>query len=691
MELLRNDKKTLWTNLFSLALILVFLAGNAFAADSTWNGGTGNWNVSTNWSPSGVPNGSSYNVFIDGGNTGINSFVNLNMSTTIGNLTVDTGDTLDIDNSRILTMGLDGGSITNNGILSLNATTSNTHLRVGAANVLLTGTGILTLSNDSNNFIDASTAGNLLTNDTKHTIQGSGNIGNNTLNLTNLGTITANQDTDLIIDPNVNVTNQGILQATSGATLQLKSGTYNNTGGTIQALDGSAVELSSNPLITGGTLTTSGTGVILSVNTPTLQNLTNAGQFEGANGSITYLKGTITNTGKMSLTATSSNTHLRVADPNVLLTGTGTLTLSNDSNNFIDASTAGNLLTNDTNHTIQGSGNIGNNTLNLTNLGTIIANQSTSLTIDPNSGVTNSGTFRANSGSTLIVTDNLTNYSAKILTGGIYDVAGTMKLPVPTTETIVTNAATIILDGDSSAIVRYSGGADALAGFATNAATGAFTIKSGRDFTTAGAFSNAGKMTFETGSDFTVGASQNYIQTAGLTTVNGSLIAALVDIQAGILKGSGTITGNVAINGGTVQPGNSPGIMNISGNYTQTEAGILEIEILNKVLASGGYDQLSITGTASLAGTLNVSLLPGAVISDRDTFDIIQYASRSGTFSNYVGPFDNSQSFYFTYEYLLNDMVLTAHGAVPLPPSLLLFGSGLLSIGFFMRKKFKRQ
>ncbi len=509
MEFLQNDKKSLWANLFSMVLILLFLAGTAFAADSTWNGGTGNWNASGNWTPSVVPNGSSYNVFIDGGNIGINSFVNLDTSATIGNLTVDTGDTLDIDNGHILTMGLNGGSIINNGNISLSSSGSGTYLRIGATDVLLTGTGILTLGNQANNFIDASTNGNRLTNDTNHTIQGSGTIGQNQMNLTNLGTITANQPTNL--------------------------------------------------------------------------------------------------------------------------------------------------------------------------------------TIDPYAGVTNSGTFRVNNGSTLIVTDNLTNYSTNTLTGGIYDVAGILKLPVPTTETIATNAATIILDGPSSAIVRYSGGANALTGFATNAATGDFTIKNGRNFTTAGAFSNAGKMTFETGSDFTVGASQNYIQAAGLTTVNGSLIAALVDIQAGILKGAGTITGNVTINGGTVQPGNSPGIMNIIGDYSQSADSTLDIEILNTVLASGGYDQLSITGTASLAGTLNVSLLPGAVISDGDTFNIIHYASFSSEFSNYVGPFDTSEPFYFTYNYLPNDLVLTAHGAVPLPPSLLLFGSGLLSIGVFARKKFKRQ
>src|SRR5947209_1516505 len=58
---------------------------------STWLGGTGDWNTASNWSPNGVPNNSSIDVFIDGGNP-TNSAVALNGAATIGALTLDAGD-----------------------------------------------------------------------------------------------------------------------------------------------------------------------------------------------------------------------------------------------------------------------------------------------------------------------------------------------------------------------------------------------------------------------------------------------------------------------------------------------------------------------------------------------------------------------------------------------------------------------
>ena len=60
---------------------------------------------------------------------------------------------------------------------------------------------------------------------------------------------------------------------------------------------------------------------------------------------------------------------------------------------------------------------------------------------------------------------------------------------------IVTNAATIVLDGSNAILNRYDNGTDALANFAVNAATGRFTIRNGRNIATAGAFSNAGVVT----------------------------------------------------------------------------------------------------------------------------------------------------------------------------------------------------
>src|SRR4029077_17848358 len=54
--------------------------------NSSWKGGTGNWNVASDWSPTGVPNnggGNTFNVTIDSGGT---DAVTLNQNATISTL-----------------------------------------------------------------------------------------------------------------------------------------------------------------------------------------------------------------------------------------------------------------------------------------------------------------------------------------------------------------------------------------------------------------------------------------------------------------------------------------------------------------------------------------------------------------------------------------------------------------------------
>ncbi|MDE2515499.1 MAG: autotransporter domain-containing protein [Rhodospirillales bacterium] len=87
-------------------------------------------------------------------------------------------------------------------------------------------------------------------------------------------------------------------------------------------------------------------------------------------------------------------------------------------------------------------------------------------------------------------------------------------------------------------------------------------------------------------------------------------------LSGGTLMGHGTIGGNVT-NGGDVHPGGSIGILHIGGNYTQSSAGTLSIEITPNAAAGPGigYDQLAVAGTASLAGTL-------AVLDDAGTYSV---------------------------------------------------------------------
>jgi hypothetical protein len=124
-----------------------------------------------------------------------------------------------------------------------------------------------------------------------------------------------------------------------------------------------------------------------------------------------------------------------------------------------------------------------------------------------------------------------------------------------------------------------------------------------------------------------------YVQTAGSTTLNGGALTstAAMDIQGGILQGFGTVTGPVT-NGGQVAPGLSPAILNETGNYAQTSAGSLAIEI-GGLTPGTQHDRLAVTGTATLAGTLTATLINGFAPASGDSFTVLTYASKTGSFT----------------------------------------------------------
>ena len=91
------------------------------AIDFIWQGGTANWSANTgaNWDQAAGLRVLTDNVFIDNGNTGVNSVVSVNIDTTINNLTIDLGDSLDV-NRRLLSFAV-LGNVVNNGNLSMNS------------------------------------------------------------------------------------------------------------------------------------------------------------------------------------------------------------------------------------------------------------------------------------------------------------------------------------------------------------------------------------------------------------------------------------------------------------------------------------------------------------------------------------------------------------------------------------------
>jgi autotransporter-associated beta strand protein len=233
---------------------------------------------------------------------------------------------------------------------------------------------------------------------------------------------------------------------------------------------------------------------------------------------------------------------------------------------------------------------------------------------------------------------------------------------------------------NNAGAATYNGTSDRnlnnLGGVFNNLATGTFTIDGNNDFfqgtfnnqgtfvKLAGAdgdgvtsfglatFTNSGTVTISPGS--TLDAS-SYVQSAGLTTLeDGTLTlvtfnpAGTLNLNGGVLAGSGLINGNIA-SAGTVRPGLPLGSLTITGNYTQSADGALDIEVGGPAPSGGGiagvdFDQLDVRGNASLDGTVNTFVLNLFGPSQAAVYPIIPHAQHvTGAFAAVNGPYVDLQ------------------------------------------------
>jgi Secretion system C-terminal sorting domain len=147
-------------------------------------------------------------------------------------------------------------------------------------------------------------------------------------------------------------------------------------------------------------------------------------------------------------------------------------------------------------------------------------------------------------------------------------------------------------------------------------------------------FTNLGSITND--GDFT---NTDFIYNYSLITNNGTLrnngtitnwyYGVLNNSATGVLQGSGALSGSFA-SSGTVSPGNSPGCLSFTNNFTST--GNINIEIGGSAGCSE-YDKINVTGTANLSGVLNVSLVNGFRPAAGSNFTLINAATRTGNFS----------------------------------------------------------
>jgi autotransporter-associated beta strand protein len=162
---------------------------------------------------------------------------------------------------------------------------------------------------------------------------------------------------------------------------------------------------------------------------------------------------------------------------------------------------------------------------------------------------------------------------------------------------------------------------------------------------------------------------------AGVLRVDGSIASTNTVVnRGGTLGGTGTIGGNLR-NAGIVAPGDSRGTLHVGGNYSQVSGGVLDIEIASLF----SFDQLMVSGAATLGGTLDVTL-DGYTGHAGDMFPILTSSGLSGNFSMLDLP-TLSDGLFFTERVTSKDVLLTVNSQTGVPDqgSTLLLMAGALA------------
>ena len=190
-----------------------------------------------------------------------------------------------------------------------------------------------------------------------------------------------------------------------------------------------------------------------------------------------------------------------------------------------------------------------------------------------------------------------------------------------------------------------------------------------------GAIANAGYV--EVGTDAVIEGPGSYIQSGGMTWVDGRLSAGTLRFDGGVLAGYGTVASPAAIQIGAavVQPGGeyAAGMLAVEGDLAFSDASILSMEVFGGQQGID-YDWLAVSGDLSLDGdlvlTLEYELQAGEVLTLVSSGGLI-----SGRFDQAVV---NGGVGYISYG--AHGVYLSLAAPVPEPETwaMLLAGMGLL-------------
>ncbi len=380
------------------------------------------------------------------------------------------------------------------------------------------------------------------------------------------------------------------------------TGALTNTGGSI-ALTGGQSAGASATLKVGGAAPATLTG-----NYSVVAN-TGGAALQWGSGGITQIGDGATNGGNLYIDGSNAYAEVGPTNSNSALTGLTTIA----SNGQLDLRD-GAVVSTDGSLSVAGSNSAGNGG---------------GLKVDYYGG---------SGGSQVTIGGDLTNQSAAVGWGVAVGNGGMRKSDQLTVDGTLTNA---------------SGGSLLAQGNAGSNATGTLRVN--------GAANNAGVVTIGSGGVISLDSGDAYTQTAGSTTVNGTLNAAAVNNQGGLLNGTGTIVGDVTnaagISGGAngqFQP------LTIQGALTNTATGVLASYESGTPATN---TLVAVTGSLALqGGTLQANAVNGLTFApgQSDTVATFTPGQMSGLFQ-YLQNGNGTASTHPTYLDLGNGTTLDAN------------------------------
>lgn len=582
----------------SLWVLALCLPAPVLAANVNWLGGTGNWSPATFWSTGLLPTAADH-AFVDGGQLGTGSAVNVNVAASVGSLTIDAGDF--VNNTNAQSFSVFGPFFNINGTFN-NGNGANL---VFSGTTTMSGTGEIVLGTNASSRIHID-GNNSFTIGADNVVHGhSGDIGGQifvggTATLINNGLIAADVDGGTIGLSESAVTNNGTLRATNGGTLSLNVAV---SGGVLDANNGTIVQ--NGMRIAQSTLMSSNGGVIRAsassfnfLDAAVLDgvlDLTSGNARERVQNGLT-LNGTINidNGGSLSFEnnqALDGNGHVVFGSSvsnRLDLDGNGTTTIGQD------------VTIEGKNGVIGGQINIGG-TQTLVNNGTISANVAGGTLTLIESAVTNNGLLQAVNGATLVLSSHVSGGVSGAIDAG----SGSVVL-----QNGVTLAGIINTSGDG-VLRAVSSGNNFLSGVSLNGKLD-LTLANARERVTAGG------MTLNGSIDINNNASLSFEGTGTLSGTGSIVLGATGGGNRVDFDGNGTTTlgENITIRG---QNGTIGGQINIGGTQTLVNNGSVSADvaggtltIIESAVTNNGVLEAINGGTLVLSS--NVTGGPGGAI-----------------------------------------------------------------------------